>query len=518
MESHYHDYEIEEIQSEFKRKKLLETILGPSISLIIHVVAFVALLLLFVSQTIEDETDPTIIKIKPKPVEAPIEEPVDIPKLDSNSDPSNEAEPSDSPIDEPMIDIQTPVDTDPLPSDLLITENALSIINKPVSAPTNFLAGRNNKSSAAPAAVNSAINKGLAWLASRQRQDGNFFHGGAHPNAIWGATTLAFLGNGNTTTKGKYKDIVKKSITHIIAAQKKSGPYKGSVGWHSFATPFVVMAILDAAALDPEDKILRQGAQDALDYVLRTQQNNGGWSGGSRFAPKDAKTVDITATAWWTMSLISGRLAGFKVPDKSFEKIDQLLKDILTKKFTGELIVTRHGGENSTFNETHSLSALALTLTQFLGHDPKSPYVKLALKNLAKYRPDFEKANYWTLYKQGIGSFQLGRDSQVWERFAIDYIGQFIASQNADGSWDNNKSYPHRGTHHGGTKSYWGKEGATAMAILNLQVYFRYGSIHDMYARHGRIISQKGVSQKTPAQKAVAVQQKEIKLEFLELY
>ena len=95
----------------------------------------------------------------------------------------------------------------------------------------------------------------------------------------------------------------------------------------------------------------------------------------------------------------------------------------------------------------------------------------------------------------------------------MDHIAQFLETQNKDGSWDNHSSYPHRGAYHGGTRGYWGKEGATAMAILNLQVYFRYGSVHEMYERYGKITAQTGIKkQKVFSSKA---DEKEIILDFL---
>lgn len=509
-----HDFELEEIQSEFHRKEVIQSIMVPGISLLVHVAVFVVLLLVFVSQVVEDEKTVTV-QMVPEAPEEPIQEEEQIEELQNEEVSEQQESENETPVEDTFsempVEDSTPVED---VSDLMAFNVQLPSTTVTNSS-TSFLAGRRNAGSAAPNAVNSAINKGLAWLAKQQKSDGTF-QIGDHPNAKWGACTLAFLGNGNSTTKGKYKHVVKKSVDAMLARVDKDPNFKKMM--HSFATPFVVMALLDAAALEPEDQKLRKGAQKALDYAIRTQQANGGWSGGGQSASKNSSEVDITATAWWTMAVISGKLAGFDVPQQTFDKTLGLLKDVMNDEFKGKLIVAKHGGKSVSFNQKYSISALALTLTQFLGERPDSPVVKLALKGLAQNRVEFKKSNYWTLYKQGIGTFQLGRDSSAWERFALDYIRPFMAEQKSNGSWSNKNSFKERGRDsHNGVLKYWGDEGTTAMAILNLQVYFRYGSVHDMYQRHGRIVSQRGKTNKTvtPAKKVVVVQEEEIELDFL---
>ena len=311
--------EIKEIQNDYKRRLLLKNIMAPTVSIIIHASLFTALLIFVVSQTVQNQP-PLVITIKPEETIKAVDEHIAVPPLnhDQIQDPENNTF-ADSPSEDIPETNEIEVSTEVEISDIQAFDIELPSHHK-LNVNQSFLASRSQSEALAPTAVNTAINKGLKWLASRQHPDGNFFRGGAHPYAIWGASTLAFLGNGNSTSEGKYSNVVKKSLDTLIAHQRKQGPLKGGIGWHSYASPFVAMAILDATAVEPDNKTLREAAQNTLAYILNTQQNNGAWSGGVAPAPKDSKTADISATAWWTMALISARLAGLEVPDEAFKK------------------------------------------------------------------------------------------------------------------------------------------------------------------------------------------------------
>jgi hypothetical protein len=122
------------------------------------------------------------------------------------------------------------------------------------------------------------------------------------------------------------------------------------------------------------------------------------------------------------------------------------------------------------------------------------------------------------MYQQGIGVFQLGQSSPYWAGFVTDVIKKLISTQNDDGSWTCKDSYFNKGGQgeNGGAKRYWGDRGNTAMAILILEVYFRYGDVHDMYSRYGKIIPQKKGVRAKKRKKSVSVQKslKSLGLEF----
>src|SRR4051794_25143986 len=62
-----------------------------------------------------------------------------------------------------------------------------------------------------------AVEKGLAWLASKQAADGSFgTNGGGYgaQSAITGLAGLAFMSAGNLPGRGKYGDNVQKAVNY----------------------------------------------------------------------------------------------------------------------------------------------------------------------------------------------------------------------------------------------------------------------------------------------------------------
>ena len=478
---------------------VLDHMTGPMISVVLHIVviSFICTIAIFKPTPEHNDLEIEMVEMEIKPMKEPppppepvdeivtdeVEVSVGIDDVDSMS--SIEA-PVASIDTESIADSSGGLDVSSILGENTVLGNNSALIMDLGVKTTNFLGGRETGGTA-PIKLKDVVKKGLAWLATRKRDDGTF-RIGAHPNAKWGVCTLAFLGSGNSTRKGKYKDLVKKSIDVMLETQGKDG----SIGYHSHATPFIALALLDACALEPKDKKLRAGAQKILKYALNTQQNNGCWSGSNKANPKKCTDVDITATGWWTMALISGRLAGLNVPEKNLRRLKKTLTQIAEKKFKGKVMVSTHGGMSNSFNREVSIDSTLLTILQFLGTDRSAPIIQKLAGRLHGSRKNFDQLNFWTMYQQGIGVFQLGQTNSYWFGFVVDVITKLTDNQNSEGYWSSKSAFDKKGQgENGGTISYWGDEGNTAMAILNLQVYFRYGSIHEMYERHGRLIPQK---------------------------
>jgi prenyltransferase beta subunit len=149
-----------------------------------------------------------------------------------------------------------------------------------------------------------AVDKGLAWLASRQGPDGNY-------NAHAGITALcglAFMEQGNLPNRGKYGANVEKCLEYIenscqqsglISANNDNGPMYG----HGFATVF-----LGELYGESGDEEIKEKLQRAVHLIETTQNAEGGW----RYQPMPYD-ADISVTICEIMALRAAQDAGIKV-------------------------------------------------------------------------------------------------------------------------------------------------------------------------------------------------------------
>src|SRR5689334_4638142 len=71
-----------------------------------------------------------------------------------------------------------------------------------------------------------AIKAGLDYLAKTQNDEGGWSHaqdGQQYPVSMAALAGMAFLANGNTTTRGQYADNVKKTVGYILRNANASG-------------------------------------------------------------------------------------------------------------------------------------------------------------------------------------------------------------------------------------------------------------------------------------------------------
>jgi len=90
-----------------------------------------------------------------------------------------------------------------------------------------------------------AVNKGLAYLAKVQSQDGSYQSlrdGSTYPLTMTAVAGLAFMANGNTTSRGPYADNVRKAARFIMKHSSSSGllvgPGGGATGGRCMGTGF----------------------------------------------------------------------------------------------------------------------------------------------------------------------------------------------------------------------------------------------------------------------------------------
>ncbi|MEX0819231.1 MAG: prenyltransferase/squalene oxidase repeat-containing protein [Pirellulaceae bacterium] len=163
-----------------------------------------------------------------------------------------------------------------------------------------------------------AVDAGLAFLATRQTEEGSFGVGTYQSNlAVCGLCGMAFLSAGSLPGRGKYGRQLHGCIDYILANGRDSGfiqtgesNTRGPMYEHGFATLF--LAEVYGTSSKPD---LRQKLAKAVKLIINTQNDEGGW----RYEPR-RDDADISVTVCQVMALRAAHNAGVFVPKSTIDR------------------------------------------------------------------------------------------------------------------------------------------------------------------------------------------------------
>lgn len=171
-----------------------------------------------------------------------------------------------------------------------------------------------------------AVERGLAWLAKRQRSDGSWSGQESTRNytsqgdaAITGLATLAFLGAGHNENTGKYKDQVRRAVGWLIRSQHNDKNFKGRWSDCNYTQGIATMALAEAAGMSGNPAV-KNAAQIAVDGIDAAQIRVGNSSEREAwdYTP-GGNTDDSSIMAWNVMALKSARIGGLRVDSACFQ-------------------------------------------------------------------------------------------------------------------------------------------------------------------------------------------------------
>jgi hypothetical protein len=295
------------------------------------------------------------------------------------------------------------------------------------------------------ARLDDAIERGLAWLAAHQEQDGSFGSESQYGRHV-GITALAcmaFAGEGSLPGRGRYAKSVAGGIDFIlgaaseqsglIAAETSYGPMYG----HGFATLF--LGEMFGMSRRPD---LREKLQKAVVLIIRTQNDQGGW----RYHPVKAD-ADLSVTICQIMALRSARNAGITVPKGT---IDRAIKYVIDSQ-------NPDGGFRYMLDSAGSMfarSAAGVAALYYAGiHDDDA--IQKGLAYLERYTPG--KAQEQTHYFYGhyyAAQAMFLAGGEHWKAWWPAIRDELLEKQGEDGSWQGQA----------------GSEYGTAMALIVLQI------------------------------------------------
>lgn len=339
-----------------------------------------------------------------------------------------------------------------------------------------------------------AVELGLEWLAEHQFEDGGWrFNLEEHPRcagycgdsgsyttttAATGLALLSFLGAGYTHTEGKYADVVSRGLYYLdehMEITDRGGDLRdngGDLGLGfagsanrrrsrddtMYSQGIASLAITEAYAMSG-DPARRKSAEQAIKFIINAQYDDGGW----RYAPRGESNGpgDMTVTGWQLAALKSAMLAGIEVPYEVWMRASEFIDTLAVDDGSAYTYVAGEGGTNAT-------DAIGL-LCRMIGGWPKTarPLVK-GTNRIGKLSPVNNNV-YFIYYASQVLHHMGGPRWERWNPRMREYLIDSQATEGHEtGSWyfDEQHSTP-------GGRLY-----TTAMAIMTLEVYYRYMPIY----------------------------------------
>jgi hypothetical protein len=352
-----------------------------------------------------------------------------------------------------------------------------------------------------------AVAQGLAFLASIQKPDGSWNPretGGGREQQVMGhnrqgagaqadtgisaLALLAFLADGNTHLSGPYQETVRRGLEFLLQRQQRGGSLAGSAQYYAqmYCHSMALLALGEAHALTGDDR-LRAAVEAGVAYSVDAQNRAGG---GWRYQPQEAG--DMSQFGWQVMALGSAGLSGVGIDDGARRLMLQFLQRH-SRGTHGGLAVYRVGE-----GTTPTMTAEALFCRYLLGQRPTRSQVEEACGEIlglaagrtgqepgfqlkiqdASQLPGKQVDNLYFWYYASLALRQAASDPdqtdsllvhQSWDLWNRHLSTRLLALQRTDGAWAG--SWDPETCLWGG---YGGRVYTTSLAVLCLQVYYRY--------------------------------------------
>jgi hypothetical protein len=339
-----------------------------------------------------------------------------------------------------------------------------------------------------------AVRDGLDWLARHQAGDGSWsnrclgrhldsrctkesYCGGPglpYEIAQTGLALLAFQAGGHFYfNKAEYSQVVRRGLDWLVQQQKVDGSLVGALGpdhpHYMYQHGIGAFALAEACAVaadanQPVEGRYLNAATQAIYYIVSQQHLDGGW----RYTHNPNDPCDTSVSGWQVLALKTAREAHIAVDLNCVDKVREFFKNCEDGGKQGRTMYVR----GQLLSE--ATTGVGMLVHQFLLETPDSALVRMAAPHLADHaektwgaktgrsgRPD-----YYLWYNCTLAMFQAGGTS--WDRWNLVVRDAVLKLQEtkgcARGSWA-----PADGHDHAGGRIY-----TTALAVLTLEVYYRY--------------------------------------------
>ncbi len=345
--------------------------------------------------------------------------------------------------------------------------------------------------------IEQALKDGLDWLAAHQSPDGYWDTDGfsaycgkigsttcggpgnpTHDVGMTGLALLAFLGEGSTTNQGTYRDTVKKGIEWLMKQQDRDSGLIGERSSHDFIYDHAIASLaLCETYVFAKNPLYKRAAQGAIDYIHTARNPYSAW----RYDVPPVGENDTSVTGWMVLALTSAKEAGLTVDPAALEGA-LLWLDEVTDTATGRVgydglgVLSSRTKANEHFppEKGEAMTAVGLLCRFFLHQDPSqvdvmNKHADVLARKLPEWDPEGFGTDMYYWYYGSYAMFQMG--GERWKKWRTAMEKAVVDSQRHEGdekgSWDPIGPWGYAG----------GRVYSTALMVLCLEVYFRYGRV-----------------------------------------
>ncbi len=458
--------ERESILKRFRRKTIMEHMLGPFGSILFHVLVIVCAIKFMVFKAVDKQTEIEVMVVEPDAVELEEFE-KELEKMEELQDMTDMVAPPDVQMN---VDAPAPSeapgpqsdDTSMDIADLNILSDSSPLVMKGLFAgrsQTGRAAGLKGYGGRWGEITEKSVIRALEWLKRNQLPEGSW---AGQKEAMTGLALLTFLAHGETTSSKDYGPTVEKAIRYLVSAQKEDGIFVGYTQQGSYAHAIATYAISEAYGLTriPD---LKTVMERAATVIVKGQQPGGSWD----YNYKKEARWDTSVAGWNIQALKAAYIAGAEVPGlhEAMEKAAGALK-------MAQSAETGRFGYSSVGAGSDGVTAVGTLCLQLLGY-AKDPAVKNGLNAMNGYDCNWQKPLDWPMYAwYYVTQAKFHSGGQDWSTWNNKFAPELTKNQNEDGSWTSAGANLQEGAH--GKEVNLGPVYATTLAALTLQVYYRF--------------------------------------------
>ena len=462
--------EILAIQEEYRRRRLIESLIGPVISTVFHVVLII-ILAIFITDTVKEPVteievvmeEVEEVELEPPPVEQP--EPEKIEETDTTNPVLTTVKVEN--VDTNDTALEDTNDEAPSTDDNMADQAVSDVVVSPSAfASPNVFGGRSAAGRARAVSRfggnkigQDRLLKALWWLKKVQKPDGSW--GTAGKPAFTGLALLTFLAHGETPTSKHFGTTVKKAMQWLANDPIDTNSlhaYPHAIKTYALAEAYAMTGVsMLETKMNQCVRILIDGQQDGGCYDYNYKKNQG--------------RQDLSFAGWNFQALKAAYGAGCE--EKGLQEAIYKAIEWLKNNTDGDaqFPYSTKDNEPSTGKAKHTMRAVGVLCLQLFG-EGKTPEIKddineIATSDLANLNwnnPPNSSLYGWYYATQAM--FQAGGAKwRPWNRKFQKEIGD---AQHPEGYW----VYPGKG--HAKGDDITQKVYATTLCALMLTVYYRY--------------------------------------------
>lgn len=318
-----------------------------------------------------------------------------------------------------------------------------------------------------------AVKGGLNWLAQAQSPDGAWDgsrYGGRkeYQVALSSLSLLCFLADGHNHISGTHKALVNKGIKFLLAQQDSDGlvgprMLNGKDVNYMYNHGLATLCLLEDYIMS-RDPALERPVNQAVSFIISAQNANGGW-GYTKASPIN----DSSVTAWQIPPLKLAQTLGIGGAADSLEKAKNWLNALTNAEgFVG------YSAPEQYPNGPYGLSAAGMSGQIFMDQSTsalselQSQILTKRLPHIHSEQTETESDFYYTYWGTLSMFLQGGKGWETWNKNTKQtLLKSQVKNGSYAGSWVPDDKWGYFG----------GRIYATSMAILSLQVYYRYPAL-----------------------------------------